>query len=193
MSPTQPGHDIVVVGASAGGVEALVDFVGALPADLPAAIFIVLHTPSANRSRLPLILDRASPLTVRQATHDERIVRGHIYVAQPDRHLLLRPGAVGVVMGPRENGFRPAVDPLFRSAAVAYGPRCIGVVLSGNLNDGVAGLGAIKAHGGLVYAQDPNEALYDSMPQRAADQIALDLIAPASELARAVAQSYVGP
>jgi two-component system, chemotaxis family, protein-glutamate methylesterase/glutaminase len=193
MSPAQPRHDIVVVGASAGGVQALTEFVGALPADLPAAIFIVLHTPSANRSRLPLILNRASALTVRQATHDERIVPGRVYVARPDRHLLLRHGAIGVVMGPKENGFRPAVDPLFRSAAVAYGPRCIGVVLSGNLNDGVAGLGAIKARGGIALAQDPNEALYGGMPQRAADELPLDLVAPAAELAREVTRLVSEP
>ena len=181
-------RDIVVVGASAGGVQALTEFVGALPADLPAAIFVVLHTSSASRSRLPLILNRASALPVRQATHNERIVPGRIYVAKPDRHLLLRRGAVSVVMGPKENGFRPAVDPLFRSAAVAWGPRCIGVVLSGNLYDGVAGLGAIKMRGGIALAQDPKEALYGGMPQHAAEELQLDLVAPTVELAREVAR-----
>lgn len=193
MSPTQPRHDIVVVGASAGGVQALTDFVGALPADLPAAIFIVLHVPSANRSRLPLILNRATELPVRQATHQERIVSGRIYVARPDRHMLLRRGVVGIVMGPKENGFRPAIDPLFRSAAVAYGPRCIGVVLSGNLNDGVSGLGAIKARGGLILAQDPSEALYAMMPQRAAQELTLDFVGPAADLGREVVRLVSEP
>lgn len=188
MTATQPRHDIVVVGASAGGVQALTDFVGSLPADLPAAIFVVLHVPSANRSRLPLILNRATDLPVRQATHQERITRGRIYVARPDRHLLLKRGSIGVVMGPKENGFRPAIDPMFRSAAAAYGPRCIGVVLSGNLNDGVSGLGAIKARGGLILAQDPNEALYGMMPQRAAEELSLDLVASAADLGREVAR-----
>src|SRR5215472_9021161 len=193
MPPTQPRHDIVVVGASAGGVQALIDFVGVLPDDLAAAIFIVLHTPSANRSRLPLILNRASALPVRQATHNESISASRIYVAKPDRHLVLRLGTVGVVMGPKENGFRPAVDPLFRSAAAAYGPRCIGVVLSGNLNDGVSGLGAIKARGGVIFAQDPSEALYGGMPQSAAEQLDLDLIASAADLARAAVRLVSEP
>ena len=193
MPPTQQRRDIVVVGASAGGVQALVDFVGELPADLPAAIFIVLHTPSASRSRLPLILNRASAMTVRQATHNERIAPNRIYVAKPDRHLLLRKGLVGVVMGPKENGFRPAVDPLFRSAAVVYGPRVIGVVLSGNLNDGASGLGAIKARGGIVLAQDPTEALYGGMPQSAAEEITLDLVASSADLAREVARLVCEP
>jgi two-component system, chemotaxis family, protein-glutamate methylesterase/glutaminase len=193
MSPSQKRHDIVVVGASAGGVQALTEFIGAFPSDLPAAVFIVLHTPSANRSRLPLILNRVSAMTVRQAAHDEPILPGRVYVARPDRHLLLRPGRVGVVMGPKENGFRPAVDPLFRSAAVAYGPRCIGVVLSGNLYDGVAGLGAIKRRGGLCMAQDPSEALYGGMPQNAAEHLPLDLIAPAAELAREVQRLVTEP
>ncbi len=193
MLPYPTRRDIVVVGASAGGVQALTEFVGALPADLPAAIFVVLHTSSASRSRLPLILNRASALPVRQAAHNERIVPGRIYVAKPDRHLLLGDGAVGVVMGPKENGFRPAVDPLFRSAAVAYGARCIGVVLSGNLYDGVAGLGAIKARGGIAMAQDPNEALYGGMPQRAAEELTLDLVAPVAELAREVARRVGQP
>jgi two-component system, chemotaxis family, protein-glutamate methylesterase/glutaminase len=204
MSPTLPRRDIVVVGASAGGVQALTDFVRVLPADLPAAIFIVLHVPSTNRSRLPLILTRSSALAVWQATHGEHITPGRIYVARPDRHLLVRRGSVAVVMGPKENGFRPAIDPLFHSAAVAYGPRCIGVVLSGNLDDGVSGLGAIKAHGGIILAQDPNEALYGMMPQRAAEELTLDRVASAAELGREVARGgallaeqsaepYVGP
>jgi len=188
MPPNAARRDIVVVGASAGGVQSLTEFVGALPADFPSAIFVVLHTSSASRSRLPLILNRASALPVRQAMHNEWIVSGRVYVAKPDRHLLLRRGAVSVVMGPKENGFRPAVDPLFRSAAVAYGARCIGVVLSGNLYDGVAGLGAIKTRGGIAMAQDPNEALYRGMPQRAGEELALDLVAPTVELAHEVAR-----
>jgi two-component system, chemotaxis family, protein-glutamate methylesterase/glutaminase len=186
MISTRPGHDIVVVGASAGGVQALSEFVRALPANLPAAIFIVLHLPSGSRSRLPLILSRSCALTVKQAIHGEPILNGRVYVARPDRHLLIQPGHVVTAMGPRENGFRPAVDPLFRSAAVAYGARVIGVVLSGNLSDGVAGLASIKSHGGFILAQDPEEALYGSMPQRAVDELTLDFVASAGQLGQEV-------
>src|SRR5262245_4634571 len=129
------GRDIIVVGASSGGVQALTTIAGGVPRDLPAAIFVVLHVSSQSPSRLAAILHRAGPLPAAEAVDGDKIERGRIYVATPDCHLLVNRGVVRVVHGPRENRHRPAVDPLFRSAAVAYGPRVVGVVLSGGLDD----------------------------------------------------------
>src|SRR5215212_10203327 len=133
------GHDIITVGASAGGVEALRAVVADLPADLPAAVFVVLHLPPEAPSALPQILSRAGPLPAVHPADQEIISPGRIYVAPPDRHLLVNQGRVGVVRGTRENRTRPAVDPLLRSAARAYGPRVAGVILTGALDDGTAG------------------------------------------------------
>lgn len=176
------GHDIVVVGASAGGVEALVQLARGLPADLPAAVFVVLHVPPTARSALPTILDRAGPLLAAHAQDGESIEHGRIYVAPPDRHLLIKDGQVRVVPGPRENGHRPAADPLFRTAARTYGPRVVGVVLSGALDDGTAGLQAVKMRGGLAVVQSPDDALFSSMPSSALEQVAVDHCLPATEI-----------
>jgi two-component system chemotaxis response regulator CheB len=138
------GRDIIVVGASAGGVETLSALVRALPAGLPASLFVVCHFPSDQTSTLPRILSRAGPLPASHARDGEPIRPGQIYVAPPDFHLKLRPGTVRLDHGPRENRHRPAIDPLFRTAARAYGPRVVGVVLSGTLSDGVAGLLAVR-------------------------------------------------
>ena len=159
------GHDIIVIGASAGGVEALRELVRELPQDLPASIFVVLHMSNQNGgTMLPSILDRAGTLPAHAAMNGTRFERGHIYVAPPDFHLLIEGDHIRVVRGPKENRHRPSVDPLFRSAAWAYGPRVVGVVLSGTLDDGAAGLWAIKTCGGVTVVQDPAEAAFSGMP-----------------------------
>lgn len=183
-----PGHDIIVIGASAGGVEALRTLVHRLPRNLPAAVFVVLHVSPQGPSLLPQILERAGPLPARHAEDGAPIEPGCILIAPPDRHLLLEPGRVRVVRGPKENRHRPAVDPLFRSAARAYGPRVIGVVLTGALDDGTSGLHAVKQRGGLAVVQDPSDALYPSMPQSALNHVAADYVVPLVELGALLAQ-----
>jgi two-component system chemotaxis response regulator CheB len=177
-----PSHDIIVIGASAGGVETLKALVRGLPADLPAAVFVVVHVAPRGPGYLSGILAKAGPLPASFPEDGEAIANGHIYVAPPDRHLLLEPGRVRVVRGPKENRHRPAVDPLFRSAAWAYGPRVIGVVLSGTLDDGTAGLWAVKSCGGVAVVQDPEDALYDEMPASALASVDADHVAPLEEL-----------
>ena len=176
------GHDIIVIGASAGGIEALQRIVGGLPAKLDAAVFVVVHMMAEATSNLPEILSRAGPLRAHHAINREPVSYGRIYVAPPDLHLVLKSGVVRVVHGPRENRSRPAVDPLFRSAAIAYGPRVIGVVLSGALDDGTAGLLAIKAQGGLAVVQDPEDALVSGMPRSALEYVTVDHSAKAAEI-----------
>jgi two-component system, chemotaxis family, protein-glutamate methylesterase/glutaminase len=171
-------RDIIVVGASAGGVETLQQLVHSFPERLDAAVFITLHFPSHGRSVLPRILSRVSHQPVLHPLDGERIVMGRIYIAPPDFHLLVDRNAIRLVRGPRENGHRPAIDPMFRSAALAFGPRVIGVVLTGNLDDGTSGLAAIKRRGGLALAQDPDDALFPSMPQSAIEHVAVDRISP---------------
>jgi two-component system chemotaxis response regulator CheB len=175
-------RDIVVIGSSAGGVEALSTIVRELPADLKAAVFIVQHITPEATSILPEILRRAGRVPAHHAVDGEPIAYGRIYVAPPDNHLVLRDGVVRIVHGPRENRSRPAVDPLFRSAAVSYGTRVIGVVLSGALDDGTAGLYAIKARGGLAIVQDPADALIPSMPRSALEYVSVDHRVPADEI-----------
>ncbi len=177
-----PGHDIIVIGASAGGVEALQTIAKALPAHLDAAVFVVLHVTSEATSALPAILNRAGPLQAHHAINNEPISHRRIYVAQPDFHLVLRDGQVRVVHGPRENRSRPAIDPLFRSAAIIYGPRVVGVILSGALDDGTAGLRAIKAQGGIAVVQDPDDAVVSGMPRSAIEYVAVDHILPVAEI-----------
>ena len=182
------GHDIIVVGASAGGVEALTELVRGLPADLPAAVFVTIHFPSAGTSVLPRILTRQGKLQAEHASDGEPIEPGRIYVAPPDYHLLLRHGRMELLRGPRENGHRPAIDPLFRSAAVAFGPRVIGVVLSGNLDDGTSGLMAVQRRGGIVVVQDPEEAPFPSMPQSAIDNLDVDHVSRMKDMGPLLAE-----
>jgi two-component system chemotaxis response regulator CheB len=173
---------IIVVGASTGGVEALRTVVHGLPADLDAAIFIVLHLPSWSRSRLPAILERAGTWPAAHAVQNETIKAGRIYVAPPDRHLLIRDGRTILTSGPRENHSRPAIDPLFRSAARSHGSDVIGVVLSGALYDGSAGLMAVKARGGIAVVQDPADAQAESMPASAIRAVEVDHVVSAAEI-----------
>jgi two-component system chemotaxis response regulator CheB len=177
------GRDIIVVGASAGGIEPLIRLVADLPADLPAAVFVVLHVPPDSRSALPTILARAGRLPAAHATDGEPIRRGRIYVASPNHHLYVHRGHVRVAVGPRENGSRPAIDVLFRSAARAYSRRVVGVVLSGALSDGALGLASIKLHGGLAIVQDPTEASFGGMPTSALQATTVDYCAPAATIA----------
>lgn len=183
-----PEHDIIVVGASAGGVEALVKVVRGLPSDLPGAVFVVLHVPPYATSALPRILNSAGPLPAVHAVDGEPIERGRIYVAPPDYHLLVDLGRVRVTRGPRENRHRPAVDPLFRSAARSYGPRTVGVVLTGALDDGTAGLLAIKKRGGVAIVQDPDEALFSGMPAGALEYVDVDECLSLRDIAPALAR-----
>jgi two-component system chemotaxis response regulator CheB len=175
-------RDMVVVGASAGGTEALTELVRGLPSDFPAAIFVVVHFPASTNSVLPRILSRAGSLPAIHADDGMTFQPGRIYVARPDCHLTVRDGRLVVQKGPKENNARPAVDPLFRSAAWSAGPRVIGIVLSGNLNDGTAGLLSIKQHGGIAVVQDPDTAMYPGMPQSAIDHVPVDHVAPLDQM-----------
>lgn len=187
------GHDIVVVGASSGGVEALSRLVRRLPAGLEASVFVVLHMAPNRASALPAILAREAALPTVQAQDGEPIRRGHIYVAVPDRHLIVRPGHIALTAGPTENRVRPSVDALFRSAAVAYPGRTIGVVLTGNLDDGAAGLAAIKRCGGIAVVQDPAEAFAGSMPRAALDATKVDHVAFLDEMGPLIARLVAEP
>jgi two-component system, chemotaxis family, protein-glutamate methylesterase/glutaminase len=167
-------RDTIVIGASAGGVQALVKFVADLPSDLHAAVFIVLHIPSHGPSLLPEILSRDSRLPVAHAIDGETIQCGKVYVAPPDHHLLIEDGHIQLVRGPKENLHRPSIDALFRSAARAAGPRVIGVVLTGARADGTVGMRAIKQRGGIAIIQDPAEAPFPSMPLSVMHDIRVD-------------------
>ena len=173
---------MVVIGASAGGVGALIDLVAGLPAGLPAAVLVVLHVPPYSPSALPEILTRSGPLDAVHPEDGDPIRPGRIYIAAPDHHLLVEEGRVAVKRGPKENRHRPAVDALFRSAAFVCGPRVVGVVLTGALDDGTSGLWTVKRRGGVAVVQDPVEAAYGDMPMSALEQVEVDHTLPAAEM-----------
>jgi two-component system chemotaxis response regulator CheB len=175
--PEPDSVDVICIGASAGGVGGLQQLVARLPAGLPASVFVVLHLPQGAVSVLPNILNRAGALPAAHAVDGDRIRPGHVYVAPPGHHLTLEQGTMRVIRGARENGHRPAIDPLFRSAALTYGPRVAGVVLSGLLDDGTVGLREIKRAGGVAIVQDPTDTPWPSMPQHALDHVDIDHVA----------------
>ena len=174
-------HDIVVIGASAGGVEAISAIVAELPRDLRAAILIVLHL-SRGRSVFPEILSRVGSLPAVHPADGTGLQYGRIYVAPPDHHMVVEADTVRIVHGPTENGVRPAVDPLFRSAARSYGSRVVAIVLTGSLDDGTAGLAAVKEAGGISVVQDPEEAFAPSMPRSAMQSVQVDHVLPLREI-----------
>jgi two-component system chemotaxis response regulator CheB len=181
------GHDLVVVGASAGGLPALQTLLGELPGELAMAMLIVVHSSPDSPGGLADVLNRGSTYPVSYARDGVEIRYGHVYLAPPDLHLTTDDGRLAVRHGPRENCFRPAVDPLFRSAAASHGERVIAIVLSGSLDDGTHGLAVVKSRGGIAIVQSEEDALVPHMPVSAAHAVAVDYVLPASEMARVIA------
>jgi len=181
-------RNIIVMGGSMGSFEAFKTIVAGLPKDLEASVFIVWHMSPDVRGVLPQVLNGVGQLFASEASEGERIEKGRIYVARPDHHLLIENGTVRVTRGPKENRFRPAVDPLFRSASYFYGPRVIGVVTSGALDDGTSGLWTIKHRGGVAIVQDPNDAEISSMPENAIREVAVDHVVPVDQIAGILAR-----
>jgi two-component system chemotaxis response regulator CheB len=175
--------NIIVIGASYGGIEAMRTLVSGLPEKFPATVLLVLHVSPTGPGFLPQILANAGPLPVSFPKDVEPLKSGHIYVAPPDHHMLLEQGHVRLTRGPKENRFRPSIDALFRAAAYAYGPRVVGVVLTGLLDDGTAGLWAVKDRGGTAIVQDTKEAAAPSMPQSALQNVAVDYHLPLRDIA----------
>ncbi len=173
----------VFVGGSAGALEALVELLARLPSQLPAPLLVVLHVGRNGASVLPAILDRAGMLHAITPTDGESLANGVVFVAPRGKHMLVDGHRVRLSEGPTEHGLRPAIDPLFRSAGRTCGPRAVGVVLSGMLDDGTAGLREIRAHGGWALAQAPDEAAFPSMPQSAIDNVGVDYVLPVGQLA----------
>jgi two-component system chemotaxis response regulator CheB len=188
------GHDIIVIGTSAGGLETLDALIGQLPTDLAASMFIVQHmAPHISGDALIHRLGRHKAFNVKFARNGERFQRGRIYVAPPDNHLLLKVRTLLVTKGARENRSRPAIDPLFRSAATAYGSRVIGIILTGMLDDGTAGLIAIKRCGGVTVVQDPKDAAYPGMPQNALQNLDVDFCVAIGEMGELLARLVSKP
>ena len=181
-------RNVVVIGTSAGGVQALMSFFEHLPCNLSAAFLVVLHIPAHEPSVLHNILSRVTGMRVKAAEDGEPLELGTVYVAVADRHLMLTEEGIRLTRGPKECRARPAIDVLFRSAAVSYGARVIGVVLSGALDDGTAGLWAVKDRGGLSYVQNPSEAMLSSMPESAIQHVEIDLVGSVASIASALAK-----
>ena len=192
-SRTPPGgRDLIVVGASAGAVPVLLGLATQLPADFPAAVLVVLHI-GAHRSVLPELLKDCGALRARHAVDGQALQPGSIEIAPPDQHMLVEGNRIRLQHGPKEHHARPAIDPLFRSAASAHGAQVIGVLLSGRLDDGTAGLRAIKACGGVAVVQDPDDAEHPEMPRNALAHVDVDYCVPGSELARTLLRLVAGP
>ena len=185
-------RDIIVIGGSAGSIPPLKSLVSSLPADLPAAIFITVHVSAESPSLLPAILTRAGQIPAVHPLNRQPIMKSTIYVAPPDQHLLIEDGCVLSSRGPRENLHRPAIDPLFRSAARAYGPRVMGIILSGLLDDGSSGLMAVKLRGGATVVQDPAEATFPEMPERAWKYAGAQYVLPVEEIQALLVNSANG-
>jgi two-component system chemotaxis response regulator CheB len=175
-------HDIFVVGTSAGGVQALKTLAAGLPADFPGAVFAVIHTAPDSSGLMAQILDREGPLVALYPRDGDEIRTGHIYLAPPDHHLTVGPGHVHLSRAPRENASRPAVNPLFRSAARVYGPRVVGVVLTGTLDDGTAGMIMVEEHGGVTIVQDPEDADFGDMPENVMQFVDVDHVLPLADI-----------
>ena len=196
MATTTAKKDIIVIGGSAGSSGVLKRLLADLPVDLPASVFVSTHIPAHAPSLLAEVLSTHAALPVAQAIDGQPIEQGRVYVAAPDRHLLLIDSVVRLGVGPRENMVRPSIDPLFRSAALSYGSRAVGVVLSGLLNDGASGLHAIKAAGGTAVVQHPLDAEADQMPLAALETVDVDHVAPSAGMAAlltTIAGSDAGP
>ncbi len=174
--------DRIVIGASAGGVTALINLVKSLPEDFNASVFVVQHVAATTPSLLPQILSRSGHLPATHAVNGEAIKERHIYVAPPDHHMLLEDGKVMVTKGSKENRFRPSIDALFRSAAYEYGSRVSGIILSGLLDDGTAGLWSIKRLGGTAIIQDPDEAEFPNMPRNVMEYVDVDHVLRVSQM-----------
>jgi two-component system chemotaxis response regulator CheB len=176
-------HDIIVIGGSAGALDPLRRMVAELPSELAASLFVVLHRPAYLDDMLRNLLSGSSKLPVRMPSDGEELESGTVYIAPPDHHLILKEDYMRLTRGPRENQWRPAIDVLFRSAAVVYGPRVVGVILSGALDDGSAGLAAVKRCGGIAIVQAPADAAVSEMPGSAIRNASVDHIVPAQQLA----------
>ncbi|MEU5880769.1 chemotaxis protein CheB [Spirillospora sp. NPDC047279] len=188
-----PGRDLVVIAASAGGIEALRSVASGLPPDLAAVVLAVLHVPATGGKALPHILGRAGPLPAVTARDGETLCRGRIYLAPPDHHLLVAGDLARTSKGPRLRGHRPAADPLFRSAAATAGPRVVAVVLSGALADGAAGCAAVEEGGGVVAVQDPAQCAYDGMPRAALAATRRAVTLPLRDMARFITEQTRTP
>ncbi|HEY3706515.1 MAG TPA: chemotaxis protein CheB [Terracidiphilus sp.] len=187
-----PKRDIVVIGGSAGSIGAIQKIVASFPANLPAAVFVIIHLAPSSRSYLSSILGRATPMIVNDAVSADRIEHGRVYVAQPDRHLLVANNHIHLTRGPKEGLHRPSINVTFRSAALTYGPRVIGIVLSGLLDDGAGGLWDIAHAGGATIVQDPDDALFPSMPLNAMEDDHVDFRLTAAEIGDKVIQLVNG-
>jgi two-component system chemotaxis response regulator CheB len=181
-------RNIIVIGASAGGFDAIKRLVSQLPPNLDASIFIVWHMSAGIRGILPDVLNRLNTIAASNARDKENIESNHIYVAPPDHHLLIEANRLRVIKSPKENRFRPAINPLFRSAAQTYGNRVIGVILSGALDDGTAGLWRVKFDGGISIVQDPADAEVPSMPESAMAEVQIDHCVAIAQLASLLVQ-----